>query len=98
MPLYEYEAINKDGTGGERFEFVQPITADAFTVHPETGVPIRRVITAPYIPGDYSDTKMSATAKDDKKLDRLGFTKYVKAGDGTYEKRAGKGPRVITKD
>ena len=31
-------------------------------------------------------------------LDRLGFTKYVKAGDGYYEKRAGKGPDVISKD
>ena len=27
-----------------------------------------------------------------------GFTKYVKSGDGTYEKRAGKGPDVISKD
>ena len=35
---------------------------------------------------------------DDKKLDRLGFTKYVKAGDGYYEKRAGKGPDVLHKD
>ena len=35
---------------------------------------------------------------DDKKLDRLGFTKYVKSGDGTYEKRAGKGPDVISRD
>ena len=33
-----------------------------------------------------------------KKLDKLGFTKYVKAGDGFYEKRAGKGPDVISKD
>ena len=36
--------------------------------------------------------------KDDKKLDRLGFTKYVKSGDGVYEKRAGKGPNVISRD
>ncbi len=98
MPLYEYETINEDGSAGERFEVVQSIKAEPLAVHPQTGQPVRRVITAPYIPGDYSDTKMAATAKDDKKLDRLGFTKYVKAGDGTYEKRAGKGPRVITKE
>ncbi len=37
-------------------------------------------------------------AGDDKKLDKMGFTKYVKAGDGFYEKRAGKGPDVIHRD
>ena len=41
---------------------------------------------------------MARSVADDKKLDRLGFTKYVKAGDGTYEKRAGKGPDVISRD
>ena len=41
---------------------------------------------------------MHKSARDDKKLERQGFTKYVKAGDGVYEKRAGKGPRTITRD
>jgi hypothetical protein len=41
---------------------------------------------------------MSRSVADDKKLDRLGFTKYVKSGDGVYEKRAGKGPDVIHRD
>ena len=30
--------------------------------------------------------------------DRLGFTKYEKAGDGHYEKRAGKGPDTLSAD
>lgn len=34
----------------------------------------------------------------DKKLDAQGLTKYVKMGDGKYEKRAGKGPDVISAD
>jgi hypothetical protein len=34
----------------------------------------------------------------DKNLNEKGFTKYVKAGDGYYEKRAGKGPDVISAD
>jgi hypothetical protein len=38
------------------------------------------------------------SVKDDKKLDKLGFTKYVKAGNGIYEKRSGKGPDVISRD
>jgi hypothetical protein len=41
---------------------------------------------------------MAKSVADDKKLDKLGFTKYVKSGDGTYEKRAGKGPDVISRD
>ena len=32
------------------------------------------------------------------KLDKLGLTKYVKAGDGMYEKRSGKGPDLISRD
>jgi hypothetical protein len=32
-----------------------------------------------------------------KNLDRLGFTKYEKAGDGVYEKKAGQGPDVFHK-
>jgi hypothetical protein len=32
---------------------------------------------------------------DDKKLERLGFTKYVKSGDGTYDKVVGEGPKSI---
>ena len=41
---------------------------------------------------------MERSVADDKKLDRLGFTKYVKSGDGTYEKTVGKGPNVISRD
>jgi hypothetical protein len=33
-----------------------------------------------------------------KNLDRLGFTKYERAGDGTYERKAGGGPDVISAD
>ena len=31
----------------------------------------------------------------DKNLAAKGFTKYVKAGDGTYEKTAGSGPKKL---
>jgi len=31
----------------------------------------------------------------DKNLDRIGFTKYQRVGDGKYEKRAGSGPQTI---
>ena len=80
------------------FEVIQPISAEPLTEHPETGEPVRRIIQPPYIGGTWSESSMNKSVNDDKKLDRLGFTKYVKSGDGTYEKRAGKGPDVISKD
>jgi predicted nucleic acid-binding Zn ribbon protein len=98
MPLYDYETITDDGSPGERLEIFQRMADAPLTVHPETGRPIRRVLVAPAIGGKWSDSAMAKSAADDKKLDRLGFTKYVKSGDGIYEKRAGKGPDVISRD
>lgn len=98
MPTYVYEVIREDGTPGETFEVMQPISAPPLTAHPETGELVRRIIQPPFIGGSWSEHAMHKNTSDDKKLDRLGFTKYVKAGDGIYEKRAGKGPDVISKD
>jgi putative FmdB family regulatory protein len=93
MPTYVYEIIDT----GETFEVVQKMADDALTKHPETGQPVRRVIQAPHVAGDFSD---SATKQklSNKNLDRLGFTKYERAGDGHYEKRAGGGPDTLNAD
>jgi predicted nucleic acid-binding Zn ribbon protein len=98
MPLYVYEVVTEDGSPGEQYELFQRMADAPLTRHPETGQPIRRVFSAPAIGGKWSDSAMARSVADDKKLDRLGFTKYVKSGDGTYEKRAGKGPDVISRD
>lgn len=98
MPLYVYEVIQDDGSGGEQFEIFQSMADPPLTTHPATGQPVRRVFCAPAIGGKWSESAMNRAVADDRKLDRLGFTKYVKAGDGVYEKRAGKGPDVITRD
>lgn len=98
MPIYVYEFVTENGAGGETFELLQRISDPPLTVHPETGAPVRRVIQPPFIGGTWSEHAMHKSTSDDKKLDKLGFTKYVKAGDGIYEKRAGKGPQVISKD
>ena len=98
MPTYVYEIINDDGSGGETFEMIQAISAEPLTEHPETGQPVRRVIQPPYIGGKWSESAMHKSTNDNKKLEKLGFTKYVKAGDGVYEKTAGKGPRTISGD
>ena len=98
MPLYLYEVITSDDSPGQQFEIIQSMSEPPLTRHPETGQPVRRVLCAPAIGGKWSDGAMNRSVADDKKLDRLGFTKYVKAGDGVYEKRAGKGPDVINRD
>ncbi len=98
MPTYVYEVIQEDGSGGETFELIQPISAKALSEHPETGQPVRRVIQPPFIGGAWSESAMHKSTNDNKKLEKMGFTKYVKAGDGTYEKTAGKGPRTISAD
>jgi predicted nucleic acid-binding Zn ribbon protein len=94
MPIYVYEVILEGDEPGMQFEVFQGIKEDALTVHPTTGQKVRRVITAPNIAGQWSDL----AAKDklsDANINRLGMTKYVKAGDGYYEKTAGPGPQTI---
>ena len=94
MPTYVYQVINEDGSEGETFEAFQKMSDPPLTEHPETGEPVRRVIQAPNIAGKWSE---SGTKKmlSDSNLDRLGFTKYQKTGQGQYEKRAGTGPQSI---
>jgi len=69
----------------------------SLTHHPETGLPLRRVGTSAAIAGRWNALKAKSNLSD-KKLNAKGFTKYVKMGDGKYEKRAGKGPDVISAD
>lgn len=98
MPTYVYEVVHEDGTPGERFEVIQKMSDPTLTTHPETGEEVRRVISAAFISGKWSDAEAKRTLNDDKRLGDLGFTKYVKSSDGTYEKRAGDGPDLIKRD
>lgn len=97
MPTYIYEILTKQGEGtGKTFEFVQSMKEDALTKHPETGEPVRRVPQAPMIAGNWSDSANKGKLSN-KNLERLGFTKYEKRGDGYMERVAGKeGPRSIS--
>lgn len=97
MPTYVYVVVNEDGTDGEPFEVIQKMSDPTLTKHPETGEPVRRLPTMPNLPLNHSDAA-EKTKLSNKNLDRLGFTKYEKAGDGHYEKKAGKGPDVISRD
>ncbi len=45
MPTYIYESMPTDGTAPERFEVVQRMLDAPLDTHPETGEPVRRIIT-----------------------------------------------------
>jgi hypothetical protein len=97
MPIYVYEVISEGDEEGEQFEVLQGLNELPLTHHPESGSPVRRVLTTPFVAGIWSDMK-AAKNLSDKNLESKGFTKYVKMGDGKYEKRAGQGPNVISAD
>ena len=93
MPLYEYAHISSEATEcPERFEVLQSMQAEPLTVCPDCGRPCERVFSAPAAP----QSKGGILSKGN--LEAKGFTQYKKAGDGVYEKTAGKGPDVIHRD
>jgi predicted nucleic acid-binding Zn ribbon protein len=96
MPIYVYEVVLPDGSGGEQFELMQSMSAEALTVHPETGQPIRRIPTAAAVAGRWSEMKTSQRLSD-RNLAAKGFTKYTKTDTGRYEKTTGTGPDVISR-
>ena len=91
MPTYTYQVVTNDDSG-EIFEVFHPMSDPPLTKHPETGAAVVRIPSVPQINTQWSDTGGKLSNKN---LDRLGFTKYEKAGDGIYEKKAGDGPDVI---
>jgi len=97
LPTYVYEILTKAGEPtGTTFEIVQPMKDDALTKQPETGKPCRRAIVAPHIAGKWSPIKQKSTLSN-KNLERLGFTKYERKGNGYMERTAGKmGPKSIS--
>ncbi len=98
MPTYVYEVLDKKGEGtGRYFECVQPMSEEALTEHPETGEPVQRVPVAPNIAGEMSDLKAGSKLSNER-LGKLGFTKFERQKDGSYDRVAGKwGPNRIPK-
>ncbi|MSQ90387.1 MAG: zinc ribbon domain-containing protein [Phycisphaerales bacterium] len=93
MPTYLYCVVNPDGSDGEHFEVFQPMAEDALATHPESGKPVRRVPVVAQVQLGSDGKRLSNS-----NLDRLGFTKYERAGDGIWEKKAGAGPPTIKRD
>ena len=93
MPLYVYQVIEADGSEGEVFEVLQEMSEAPLTQHPDTGKPVQRILGTPSTMRRFPPGKIS-----DQNLERLGFTKYERSGGGTYEKTAGVGPQLISKN
>ena len=94
MPIYVYEIVLPDGSGGDQFEVLQGLSEAPLTTHPDTGEPVRKVFGTPNAPRAWTDSHAKSKTSD-KNLGAKGFTKYVKSGDGTYEKTTGTGPKKI---
>ncbi|MCE9620228.1 MAG: zinc ribbon domain-containing protein [Planctomycetes bacterium] len=93
MPTYVYEVVKPGGEAGERFEVFQRLSDPALTAHPETGEPVRRAIVLPQV-----QTMSDKGRYSKSNLERLGFSRFEKRGDGHYEKTAGQGPDAISAD
>ena len=90
MPLYDYAPRSgKCSLCKGRFEAFQRMSEAPLKSCPSCGKPCERVVSAARITGKYSTS--------DSRVKELGMTKYKKAGDGVYEKTAGRGPDVIRK-
>jgi len=97
MPKYVYAVLNEDGSVKDYFEVEQRMTDPPLEKHPETGEKVKRVYLPPHVSsGKWTERAMQRNMADDRKLERLGFTKYVKTEKG-YEKVAGKGPDRIAR-
>jgi hypothetical protein len=100
MPMYEYVVIQSDGSDGERFEVMQSMQAEPLTKHPESGKPVRKVISRTGPAKVIGGTRETKPDLSNSRLEQLGFTKYKKASGGgrKYEKVAGDGPDLIKGD
>lgn len=95
MPIYVYVEQQPDGTEGEPFEVIQSVHDAPLTVHPESGLPVRRVLTSAHTPKPWGSRDKKVQLAD-RNIEKLGFTKYVKGPRG-YEKICGDGPDLKKK-
>jgi hypothetical protein len=85
VPIYEYQHMDKVVEGcSENLELFQRMCEPPLDECPHCNQPVKKVISLPAHHRTSEGDKLS-----DANLKRTGFSKYVKSGDGTYEKAAG---------
>ena len=93
MPIYEYAAVDEGCAHCRaRFDVLQKMSEAPLTQCPECHQPVVRVISVPSVA-----TGGAHVLKEDH-FSKRGFTQYKRAGNGVYEKTAGKGPKFISGD
>lgn len=93
MPIYEYAAKDKGCQHCEaHFELLEKLSAEPLSVCPKCGAAVIRVISAPSVAVGNSHVLKESH------VEKHGFTQYRRAGNGVYEKTAGKGPKYISGD
>jgi len=97
MPIYMYEVVTDDPNEKQTFEVLQDLNEPALERHPETGQPVRRVISAPSVVGA-SRSQHERNVLSDRNIAAKGFSRYERTGSGTYTRTAGsQGPRTFRK-
>ncbi|MDR3388469.1 MAG: zinc ribbon domain-containing protein [Rudaea sp.] len=93
MPIYEYAATGKGCPHCEaHFDVLQKLAEQPLARCPQCGAGVVRVIGAPSV------AMGSAHVLKESNVAKKGFTQYRRAGNGVYEKTAGKGPKYISGD
>ena len=97
MPIYLYEIVTDDPQVYETFEVLQDLDEPALERHPDTGLPVRRIITAPAVVGSTSSQR-ERNVLSASNIAAKGFSRYERVGDGTYARTAGnQGPKTFRK-
>lgn len=93
MPIYEYRASSRRHCDycDKGFEVMQKINDAKVEKCPQCDAPVTRQISAATI-------AKGSPSLDSANIAKHGFTQYKRAGQGVYEKTAGKGPDVLTDD
>jgi predicted nucleic acid-binding Zn ribbon protein len=94
MPIYEYETVVPAGETPVRFEVEQRLHEAPLERHPETGEPVRRLLSLPFLGGRWGE-RAARAAVSDSTLASHGFSRYVNRGDGTYDRACGDGPQRL---
>jgi len=94
MPIYLYEILGEGQNAGQTFEHMQKLCDPPLEAHPETGEPVRRIPAVPSLVLKHGEAQRRNRLSD-ANIAAKGFTRYEKAGNGVYEKTAGKGPDKI---
>jgi putative FmdB family regulatory protein len=93
MPIYEYAAVAAGCAHcASRFDALQKMNDAPLTVCPQCGGAVTRVISVPSVAVGGSHVLK------EEHFSKRGFTQYKRAGNGVYEKTAGRGPKFINGD